>query len=127
METKYQLWIMLVLAIVLMLLASCKTNEVVVERMSRDTLYRSDVLYDSIYISNDHYVDRCSDTVFIRDHQMEYRYRYLHDTLYIHRVDTIPKVITVKESFGFSLSKVKLWMALIPLILSILFIIRVRL
>ena len=118
---------MLVLAIVLMLLASCKTREVVMERTSCDTLYKYDVLYDSIYISNDHYVDRCSDTVFIRDRQTEYRYRYLHDTLYVHRIDTIPKVVTVKESSGFSLSHIKLWMALFPIILSILFIIRVRL
>ena len=46
-----------------------------------DTIYLSNVRYDSVYVSNQVFQDRSRDTVFIRQHDVEYRYKLLRDTV----------------------------------------------
>lgn len=78
------------------LLLSCAGHKVaVVENVSHDTIYQMQMKYDSVHIDHQRMVDARQDTIYISDHQTEYRYRLLHDTTYIHRVDTIPHVIKV--------------------------------
>lgn len=62
----------------------------------RDTIYMSNLHYDSIYVSEDKYVDRSRDTVYVSDRSVEYRYRLLRDTLRIHHTDTIPCISEVE-------------------------------
>ena len=77
---------------------SCGTVKQVqiVERVSRDTLYLSNVQYDSIYVFQDHLTDRSRDTVYVKDVQYEYKYKLLRDTVYRTQIDTIPVIKTVE-------------------------------
>ena len=78
--------------------ASCGTVKQVqiVERVSRDTLYLSNVQYDSIYVYQDHLTDRSRDTVYVKDVQYEYKYKLLRDTVYRTQIDTIPVIREVE-------------------------------
>ena len=69
----------------------------VVDRITHDTLYQSNVHYDSIYIFQDRQLDRSRDTVYLRDVSVEYRYRHLRDTIYKVQHDSIPYQVTVTE------------------------------
>ena len=65
-----------------------------------DTVYLSNVQYDSIYIYQDKYVDRVNDTIYIKDKSVEYRYKLLRDTVRRVRVDSVPvirEIEVVKE------------------------------
>ena len=79
-------------------LSSCGTARQVqpVERVSKDTLYLSNVQYDSVYVFQNHLTDRTRDTVYIHDVRYEYKYKLLRDTVYKVQVDTIPVIRTVE-------------------------------
>ena len=80
------------------LLAGCGTQRKlpVVERIQRDTVYLHQVQYDSIFVSQERYVDRSRDTLYVQERNVEYRYRLLRDTLRIHQVDSVPVVREVE-------------------------------
>ena len=104
----YKLYALLLLT--LLTVYSCSTSRHVtqlVERTSVDTLYLSNVQYDSIYIfqerTSDYHMNPLNplkpsetDTVFIKDVSVEYRYRLLRDTIYKTRVDSIPVIREVE-------------------------------
>ena len=86
-----------------LVLTGCATRRQlqVVDRITHDTLYQSNVHYDSIYVSHDRTTDYHlnplnplkpseTDTVFIKDRTVEYRYRLLRDTVYRVKIDSIP-------------------------------------
>ena len=84
------------------LLTGCGTPQrlPVVERIQRDTVYLHQVQYDSVFVSQERYVDRSRDTLYVQERSVEYRYRLLRDTLRIHQVDSVPviqKVEIVRE------------------------------
>ena len=84
----------------IMLLCNCSSQRQlpqVVERVHRDTLYRTNLQYDSIYVYQDKYVDRSRDTIRIRDSILEYRYKIMRDTVYKTRVDSIPYEVRITE------------------------------
>ena len=80
------------------LLAGCGTQRKlpVVERIQRDTLYLHQVQYDSVFVSQERYVDRSRDTLYVQERSVEHRYRLLRDTLRIHQVDSIPIIREVE-------------------------------
>ena len=80
------------------LLAGCGTQRKlpVVERIQRDTVYLHQVQYDSVFVSQERYVDRSRDTLYIQERSVEYRYRLLRDTLRIHQVDSVPVIREVE-------------------------------
>ena len=79
---KRQLIILLALLSALVLTGCATRRQLqVVERTSVDTVYLSNVQYVSIYVSQDKYIDRSRDTVYLRDVSVEYRYRHLRDTI----------------------------------------------
>ena len=80
------------------LLAGCGTPRKlpVVERVTRDTLYLHQVQYDSVFVSQERYVDRSRDTLYIQERSVEHRYRRLTDTLRIHQVDSVPVIREVE-------------------------------
>lgn len=82
-----------------LVLTGCATRRQlqVVDRITHDTLYQSNVQYDSIYIFQDRQLDRSRDTVYLRDVSVEYRYRHLRDTIYNVQHDSIPYQVTVTE------------------------------
>lgn len=98
-----------------------------VERTSRDTLYLSNVQYDSVYVYNRHssdyhpspmVADRGDpDTIYIRDVQYEYKYKLLRDTIYRTHIDTIPVIhevqVVKRERYVPALYKAILWTTII--------------
>ena len=94
-----RLLIILLALLSALVLTGCATRRQlqVVERITHDTLYQSNMHYDSIYVSQDKYIDRSRDTVYLRDVSVEYRYRHLRDTIYKVQHDSIPYQVTVTE------------------------------
>ena len=80
------------------LLAGCGTQRKlpVVERIQRDTVYLHQVQYDSVFVSQERYVDRSHDTLYVQERSVEYRYRLQRDTLRIHQVDSVPVIREVE-------------------------------
>lgn len=77
---------------------STKVASQTVEHMHKDTVYLSNVQYDSIYIYKDKLTDRTRDTIFVKDASIEYRYKMLRDTVRIVQKDSIPYEVTVIET-----------------------------
>ena len=94
-----RLLIILLALLSALVLTGCATRRQlqVVDRITHDTLYQSNVQYDSIYVSQDRYIDRSRDTVYLRDVSVEYRYRHLRDTIYKVQHDSLPYQVTVTE------------------------------
>lgn len=100
-------------------MCSCSSTKVVtqtVERVSKDTVYLSNTQYDSIYIYQDHVSEHHigtlkpletpetfgapmrTDTLYIKDVSIEYRYRLLKDTVRLVERDSIPYEVTIVET-----------------------------
>lgn len=109
-EAILRLQLILILLTLLLVCCSCGSTKRITESVPietikqvniRDTLIIHDVQYDSIYVSQDKFVDRTRDTLLIREKQIEYRYRLLRDTVekvkleVIH--DSIPYEVRITE------------------------------
>lgn len=111
-------------------LAGCGTARQiqVVERVSRDTLYLSNVQYDSVYVYQDHLTDRSRDTIYVKDVQYEYKYKFLRDTIYHTQIDTIPVIREVEvvktERYVPSIYKWSLGICIALIILIVLSIVK---
>jgi len=122
----------------LVLIGCGSTRQVaVVDHIKQDTLYLNRIQYDSIFVSQQHSSDYHlnpfnplkqseTDTLFIRDVSVEYRYRLLRDTVRIHQVDSIPVIkeveITKEVRYIPWWSKALNWIGAISLLLIILYI-----
>ena len=115
-------WLLLtlILCVTLLVCCSCGSTKVVTQTVSDvsvDTVYLSNVQYDSIYIYQDHisehhlgtlpptisggqYLDipTRTDTLYIKDKSIEYRYKLLRDTIYKVERDSIPYQVTITET-----------------------------
>ena len=89
-----------VFVLVLVLTGCASTRQVtqLVHDIQRDTVYLSNVQYDSIYIYQDRLLDRSKDTVYLKDVSVEYRYKLLRDTIRVIQRDSIPYEVTVVET-----------------------------
>lgn len=111
------------------LLAGCGTQRKlpVVERIQRDTVYLHQVQYDSVFVSQERYVDRSRDTLYVQERSVEHRYRLLRDTLRIHQVDSIPVIreVEVVREIARTPWYAKL-LATVGLVVVFLFIFKIR-
>lgn len=82
----------------ILLLTSCKTTTKIVEIPIETikTEYIEQIKYDSIYHKDSIYIMQKGDTIYNNKIQYLYKYKYLRDTINI--TDTIPKIITVKDT-----------------------------
>lgn len=72
---------------------------------ARDTTYIERVKIDSIYCRDSIYIREKGDTVFKYVERYRDRFRYLHDTTYIHKIDTLRLTETVIEEVKQPLTK----------------------
>ena len=100
-----------ILSFTLLVCCSCGSTKVatqLVRDVRVDTVYLSNVQYDSIYIyqerTSDYHMNPLNplkpsetDTVFIKDVSVEYRYKQLKDTIRVVERDSIPYLVTVTE------------------------------
>ena len=87
----------LFLLLFLTTIISCTTTKIVeVPIETIKTEYIEQVKYDSIYSKDSIYIMQKGDTIYNNKVQYLYKYKYLRDTINI--TDTIPKIITVKDT-----------------------------
>ena len=88
----------LFLLLFLTTIISCKTTTKIVEVPIETikTEYIEQVKYDSIYSKDSIYIMQKGDTIYNNKVQYLYKYKYLRDTINI--TDTIPKIVTVKDT-----------------------------
>lgn len=87
----------LFLLLFLTTIISCTTTKVVeVPVETIKTEYIEQVKYDSIYSKDSIYIMQKGDTIYNNKIQYLYKYKYLRDTINI--TDTIPKIVTVKDT-----------------------------
>ena len=82
----------------LTIVISCKTTTKVVEIPVETikTEYIEQIKYDSIYHKDSIYIIQKGDTIYNNKIQYLYKYKYLRDTINI--TDTIPTIVTVKDT-----------------------------
>ena len=81
----------------ILLLISCTTTKIVeVPIETIKTEYIEQVKYDSIYSKDSIYIMQKGNTIYNNKVQYLYKYKYLRDTINI--TDTIPKIVTVKDT-----------------------------
>ena len=87
----------LFLLLFLTTIISCTTTKIVeVPVETIRTEYIEQVKYDSIYSKDSIYIMQKGDTIYNNKVQYLYKYKYLRDTINI--TDTIPKIVTVKDT-----------------------------
>ena len=80
-----------------------------IREVQKDTIYLSSLQYDSIYIfqerTSDYHMNPLNplkpsetDTVFIKDVSVEFRYKLLKDTIRVVERDSIPYQVTITET-----------------------------
>ena len=96
--TKRMILKMLFFLLFLTIVISCKTTTKVVEIPVEiiKTEYIEQVKYDSIYHKDSIYIMQKGDTIYNNKVQYLYKYKYLRDTINI--TDTIPTIVTVKDT-----------------------------
>ena len=88
--------VLILFPFVLLLLLSCtKTVYVPVERTVTDVQYRGRIISDSIHTSDTVRVYALGDTVYIDKIKMQYKTKYVRDTAYVNRTDSIPYTVEV--------------------------------
>ena len=87
----------LFLLLFLTTIISCTTTKIIeVPVETIKTEYIEQIKYDSIYSKDSIYIMQKGDTIYNNKVQYLYKYKYLRDTVNI--TDTIPKVVTVKDT-----------------------------
>ena len=87
----------LFLLLFLTTIISCTTTKIVeVPIETIKTEYIEQIKYDSIYSRDSIYIMQKGDTIYNNKVQYLYKYKYLRDTINI--TDTIPKIVTIKDT-----------------------------
>jgi len=89
---------LILLFLVSALLSGCGTTRQlqVVREVSTDTVYLNHIQYDSVYIDQWQYCDRSADTIYLEKVRLEYKYKFLKDTVRIVQIDSIPVIREVE-------------------------------
>ena len=96
--TKRRILKILFFLLFLTIVISCKTTTKVVEIPVETikTEYIEQIKYDSIYHKDSIYIMQKGDTIYNNKVQYLYKYKYLRDTINV--TDTIPTIVTVKDT-----------------------------
>ena len=87
----------LFLLLFLTTIISCTTTKIIeVPVETIKTEYIEQIKYDSIYHKDSIYIMQKGDTIYNNKVQYLYKYKYLRDTINI--TDTIPTIVTVKDT-----------------------------
>lgn len=109
-----------ILSLTLLVCCSCGSTKVatqLVRDVRVDTIYLSNMQYDSIYIYQDHLSEHHlgtlppidssgkylntpmrTDTLYIKDKSIEYRYKLMKDTIRVVERDSIPYEVTIVQT-----------------------------
>lgn len=88
----------LLLLLVSWLFAACSSpQQVVTEKIVHDTVFHTNVIMDSVYVSHWQLTDRTTDTLLIQQKDTIVKKLRVHDTIYISRTDSIPYPVTIMK------------------------------
>lgn len=79
----------LAIALAILLVTACSPRIVEHVRVQRDTTYIERLQVDSLYIRDSVFIREKGDTVYQYRERIRDRYRFIHDTTFIHRTDTL--------------------------------------
>ena len=89
---------LLLFVAVAMLLTACKTTQYVpIETVRTDTVRITRQQYDSIYVHDSICQKEKGDTLLIERWHTRYKEKLVHDTIYQHRIDSVPQPYPVPE------------------------------
>jgi hypothetical protein len=78
-------------------LSGCKSVKYVpIETIRTDTCLINSIKIDSVYCRDSVYVERMGESVTTYRYKYMYKHIDKHDTIYIHKTDTVTKTITIK-------------------------------
>lgn len=90
--------VMCVLTLLMFCMSGCTTTKYVeVEKVRTDTVYKSKIERDSIWLHDSIEVKVKGDSVLIEKWHTKYKETFIHDTLYHAKVDSIPVPYPVTE------------------------------
>ena len=122
-------WWVVLLAVVLLCLVSCKTTYVPVETVRVETERVVDIQRDSIYVLDSVFVRQANDTVYLTKWRVEYKEALRIDTLLRERIDTmvvektVEKQLTEWEQLSLDVGNGVLWVAIIAAIAAIVWVV----
>ena len=90
--------VVLLLALLLGLLCSCRTQYVPVETVKTDSVRVVDIQRDSIYVQDSVIIREKADTIFVTRWRTEYREALRVDTVQIVRTDSIQNIVEVPRA-----------------------------
>jgi hypothetical protein len=88
--------VVLLFALLLVLLCSCKTQYVPVETIKTETERVVDIQRDSIYVLDSVFVREAHDTVYVTKWRTEYKEALRVDTFNVERIDTLYRIVEVE-------------------------------
>lgn len=83
--------ILLLYVVIILQLASCKTQYIPIEKIHNDTIYHTEYQYDSIYLWEKHNEVTRNDTVYITNEILKYKEKHKKDTVYQSKFIQVPK------------------------------------
>ena len=92
--------VVLLLALLLVLLCSCKTQYVPVETVRMETQYIDRLQRDSIYALDSVFIKEKNDTIYLTKWRVEYREALRVDTFNIVKVDSINTIVEVEKKLS---------------------------
>lgn len=89
------------MTLAILCLSSCRTiREVPVEKVVEKIKYVDKTKIDSIYQHDSIYIKATGDTIYEYRDKYIYKYEFIHDTLFISKIDSIPYTIEVERSLS---------------------------
>lgn len=112
------------MAVMVVLLSGCKTiKEVPVEVVKERIEYIDRLQTDSIYQHDSIYIKAVGDTIYEYRDKYIYKYKFIRDTSYITKIDSIPVIIEVEKKLSrWDEAKLSVGGYAIPILLLILLI-----
>lgn len=89
--------VVLLLALLLVLMCSCKTQYVPVETVRTETQYIDRLQRDSIFVQDSVFIKEKNDTIYLTKWRVEYREALRIDTFNTVRVDSINTIVEVEK------------------------------
>ena len=89
--------VVLLFALLLFLMCSCRTQYVPVETVKTETERVVDIRHDSIYVLDSIFVREANDTVYITKWRMEFKEALRVDTFRVERIDTLNIIVEVEK------------------------------
>lgn len=112
------------MAVMVVLLSGCKTiKEVPVEVVKERVEYIDRVQTDSIYQHDSIFIKTVGDTIYEYRNKYIYKYKFIRDTSYITKIDSVPVIIEVEKKLSrWDEAKLSVGGYAIPILLLILLI-----